>query len=87
MEANPNIRIAYFNMTKINGPLWFIDAATLKGLGGPAPRNVMIPAIILSIRKNMRIKKGFELRDVCGEKVIVAGSRKVSSGSRVKIQE
>ncbi len=50
LEANPNIRIAYFNMTKINGPLWFIDAATLKGLGGPAPRNVMIPAIILSIR-------------------------------------
>ncbi len=50
LESNPNIRIAYFNMTKINGSLCFIDVATMKGWGGPAPRNVMIPAIILSMR-------------------------------------
>ncbi len=50
LESNPNISIGYFNMTKIAGPAWFMDKATMKGWGGPAPRNVMIPAIALSLR-------------------------------------
>lgn len=50
LKGNSFIKIIYYNMTKIDGPRWFIRTAISKGWGLPAPRNVLVPAIAQCLR-------------------------------------
>lgn len=50
LSKNSSIKIAYFNMTKIDGFNWFVNYAVIKGWGLPAPRNVLVPSIANCIR-------------------------------------
>lgn len=54
LTQNPFIKIAYYNMTKIDGFDWFIRQATLKGWGLPTPRNVLVPSIAHCLRMGFR---------------------------------
>lgn len=50
LQSNPRIRVRLYNMTRIDGPLGFLERAVMKGWGLPAPRNVLVPAIAHCIR-------------------------------------
>lgn len=54
LSKNPCIGIAYYNMTKVDGPEWFVQRATLKGWGLPAPHNVLVPSIANCLRIGFR---------------------------------
>lgn len=51
---NTSIKIAYYNMTKIDGFDCFLYRAISKGWGLPAPRNVLVPSIAHCIRMNFK---------------------------------
>ena len=50
LARNSFIKIAYYNMTKVEGFDWFVQQATMKGWGLPAPRNVLVPSIANCMR-------------------------------------
>lgn len=54
------IKLGFFNLTPIEGYKWFKKLIFKSGLGMPRPRNVMIPAIMESIRM------GYKKIYICG---------------------
>ena len=49
VTANSHIKICTYNMTPVEGLLWFEDFAYAHGLGMPRPRNVLIPSIMQAL--------------------------------------
>lgn len=54
------VEVKKYNLTPVEGPKWMSFAAYRKGLGMPRPRNVLIPAIMMSIRE------GYKTIYLCG---------------------
>lgn len=54
LQARPNIRIHYFNMTPVEGFPFFTHFVYKRGWGMPRPRNVLIPSIMTALRMDFR---------------------------------
>ncbi len=53
-KENPYIKPYYFNVTPIEGFIWFEHICYKKNCGMPRPHNVLIPSLILGINMNFK---------------------------------
>lgn len=54
LKNNQNISIVRYNLTKIDGPNWFVSCCLQHGWGLPTPRNVLVPSIAHCMHMNFK---------------------------------